>query len=172
MKKLLAMLLCAALFALPCAMADASDDMDDMIRDAMEVYAWFTICPLDVNTDAAPTEDGRYPVFDDILALPQNLQARLDQYFSEDIARSLWEWDAYEPVNGWLYGFPPTGSLLARPIDPTIAGFSCEVTEDTGTRRVCEVSVSYFFSEQPETFEFVCEYQEEHWVFTDFPFFL
>ena len=169
-KKAFVLFLCLVLAALPASAAEA-DDARGLILEAMEVYAWFTISPLDVNEEAPATEDGRYPVFDELLARPETLQACLDRYFSTEISCELWSWGTYEPVNGWLYACPPENNPLVRPVDPDISDVTAELTEETDGRRVYTATVCRLFTSEPETYEFVSEYQDGSWVFTEFPFF-
>ena len=176
MKKLLSLLICLALLLSPALAENDIEDLPDaearaVILEAMEVYAWFVLYPLDVNTEAPGTGDGLYPVFDDTLAHPQDMQAKLDEYFSDEISRSLWSWNTYQVVNGWLYGLPPASSPLTRPIDPNISDVTYTLSEETVNKRVYTATVYYLTTEAPVKYQFVRVLQDGRWIFTEFPFF-
>jgi len=172
MKKLTVLLACFMLFALFPARAERPpDDARSLVLDAMEVYSWFVMNPLDVNAEAPALDGALYPVFDDVLARVDVMQALLERCFSADIVQSLWDWGAYTAVNGWLYGYPPDESPLARPVDPDIADARFALTEETDSRRVIIATVYYLYADAPETLEFVSECVDGRWIFTEFPFF-
>ena len=171
MKRLPALLVCLALLICP-ALAEAPESgVREAVLGAMEVYSWFTISPLDVCTESPASESGRYPVFDNVLARVDVMQDCLSRCFSDEIIQSLWDWGAYEEINGWLYGFPAGENPFARAIDPNIADVSFAQIEETDAKRVYAATVYYLYTDQPETLEFVQEYLNGQWVFTEFPFF-
>ena len=170
MKKLVSLLLSLALFAAP-ALAEAdNDDARRAVFDAMEVYAWFVISPLDVDLNA-PAQEGFYPVLDEVLGSADAMQERLDAYFSQDIQQALWAWDTYRNWDGWLFGRAPEASPLARPIDPDIADVSIALTGETDARREYTATVWLLSLDEPIQLTFVSELMDGRWIFTQFPFF-
>ena len=181
MKKLTALLL-ILLLAAPLALAGetapddaAFEDEEDIVREdilsAMEVYAWFVMSPLDIDENV-PSPDGEtYLVLDETLSQVSLMQERLDEYFSADISEALWSWGTYQDVNGWLYGYAPQDSPIARPVDPDVADAEFWLSEETGTRRVYAAAVYRLSQEEPETLRFVRELIDGRWQFTEFPFF-
>ncbi len=168
MKKLTVLLL-VLLLAAPSAQAD--DAAREDILSAMEVYAWFVMCPLDVDQNVPSPEGDTYLLLDETLSQVSLMQDRLDAYFSPDIVQALWAWGTYQNVNGWLYGTAPQDSPLARPVDPDVADAEFELAEETKNRRVYAVTVYRLSSDEPETLHFVSELLNGRWVFTEFPFF-
>ncbi len=184
MKKLTALLLVLALLGVCPALAEAPaapeaadlpeepvDPVRQTILDAMEVYSWFVMNPLEVDTNAPAQEDGVYPVLDETLGSTEGMQARLDEYFSTEISQSLWAWGTYHDIDGWLFGRTLETSPLARPIDPDISDAFFELTEETEKKRVYTVTVCYLSADEPVKLEFVSELVAGKWIFTEFPFF-
>ena len=167
MKRAAALLLfLAILISGGVAMADTPEEV---IEEAMEVYAWMTMWPLDVNVDI-PGGDGKFLVLDERYQTREALDAKLSDYFSAEIVDELWSWNTYDIVDGMLYAEEDAG----RSIDENISEIAYEITSQTDERIVYTVTVNYL-SEGDEvstgTYIFVREFAVDHWVFTAFPFF-
>ena len=142
------------------------------IISATEIYSWFVMTPLDVDENVPSPEGGMYLVLDSTLSQTSYMQERLDMYFSTEISQSLWAWGAYEDVNGWLYGYTAEESPYYRKAEMDIAGivFRPEESPDEKTR---VASVIVYHDDGTETaYRYVSKFVDEHWIFTEFPYFL
>ena len=175
MRRAITLILVLLLSIAPCAMAEAPGGEDDdaraMVLDAMEIYAWFVMSPLQVDPNAPLLEGGLRPVLDEELGNAETMNALLARTFSEEIISSLWDWDAYQVIDGWLYGVEREDSLLTRPMDEMISDIAVEITSDEADRRVYTATVCYLNADEPVDLEFVSERINGQWVFTEFPFF-
>ena len=170
---LLALVLLLSLSAPALAESDETDiSAQDEILSAMTVYSWFTIAPLDVNSDVPAPDGGKYRVLDDELVSAETMQATMAAHFSDDLIDELWAWGSYETVDGQLYGYYPGESPYERPIDPDISEVEYALALHTDEARIYTVTVYSLSSDEPLLFEFIQEKTEDNrWVFTQFPFF-
>lgn len=163
-------LVMAVLALIPVAAGCESADPQGDIDEALEVYSWFAMSPLDVDTDV-PDESGEYfLVLDDRYCIYNDMDAFIRTYFSDEIATSLWGWETYKNVGGLLYARDEIG----RRVDENIMDINCEITEQTDEKMVYEVKVDYLTTdEQPlsETYEFVRELIDGNWIYTSFVFY-
>jgi hypothetical protein len=143
----------------------------ELIMEAMEVYSWFAMEPLDVNLSAPA--DGRvscYLVLDERYQTFDALNEKALGYFSEKITSLLWSFDTYTIIDGLLYADAAEG----RGINEEVADMSFEIVTETDNLIVYEATVYYLSDEDEpvsETFEFTRELIDDQWVFTTFPFF-
>ncbi len=170
-KRVFAWLLALCMTAAFCRAEGApAETPEEIITSAMEVYSWFTICPLDVDPEL-PGEDGYYRVADDDLCREEAMMALLSGTFSEEIIASLMEYGVYAAEDGVLYD---RGG--GRAVDPSISEVEYEEISAEEKKTVYRVTVHYLGEGEredavPEEFEFVREFVDDQWVFTEFPFF-
>lgn len=142
----------------------------DLIEEAMEVYAWMTIWPLDADWESESAEEGWYPVLDERYRTREGLNAKLLEYFSPEIAEGLWKWELYREIGGILCRDADEG----REIDGEIAEIEYEDVSIAADRIVRRAVVSYLTEDESlltEAYEFVALWDGAAWTFTEFPFF-
>ena len=143
----------------------------ERIMEAMEVYSWFAMEPLDVDLSSpAAGHANSYLVLDERYRTFDALNEKALGYFSEKIVSLLWSFDTYKVIDGMLYADAAGG----RGIDEAIADMSFEVVTETDKLIVYEAIVFYLSDENEpvsDTFEFTRELINGRWVFTAFPFF-
>ena len=143
---------------------------EEIIVSAMEVYSWFTICPLDVDPELAGGDGSVFRVADETLCNYNAVIRLLDFTFSEEIVEGLLAYDVYTIIDDTLYG---TGG--GRTIDPRICEVNYEETYSDEERVVYTVTVHYLGegenAVEPDVLEFVRERIGGQWLFTQFPFF-
>jgi hypothetical protein len=151
--------------------APQEDTPYELVMEAMEVYSWFTMEPLDVDLKAPA--DGRascYLVLDERYQTFDALNKKALGYFSEKIVSLLWSFDTYTIIDGMLYADAAQG----RGIKEEVADVSFEVVSETDNLIVYKATV-YYLSDEDEPvrgmFEFTRELISDQWVFTAFPFF-
>lgn len=143
---------------------------EQVIVSAMEIYSWFTICPLDVDPELAGGDGTVFRVADEVLCDYSIMMRLLDFSFSPELVEEMFAYETYTVIDGLLYG---RGG--GRAIDPLISEVTYEETERTEDRIVYTVTVHYLGSGEnvmePDVLEFVREPIKGQWVFTQFPFF-
>lgn len=143
---------------------------EQTITSAMEIYSWFTICPLDVDPELAGGDGSVFRVADDVLCDYEIMMRLLDFSFSPELVSEMFAYETYTVIDGQLYG---RGG--GRAVDPLISEVIYEETERTDERIVYTVTVYYLGEGEDATdchvLEFVREPVDGMWVFTQFPFF-
>lgn len=152
---------------------ELTDTPESLIGAAMEIYSWFVMCPLDVDTSMPDESGALYRLLDERFCYKGDMDDLLAAYFCEDIAEELWTYGFYTVIDGVLYA-PADGEF--RGADERIENVSYEMTEDSETRRAYLVTVTYTddgdgTTPEEETLEYVQDYIDERWQFTEFPFF-
>ncbi|MDO4549592.1 MAG: hypothetical protein Q4D04_15995, partial [Clostridia bacterium] len=160
---------------------DVGDDADTQISEgfaqieedllgAMEVYSWFMLCPLDIDPEKPDSTGQRYQVLDERFNTTEQLRDFVSQFFSDAIVDDLFAMDIYvEGADGYLYTTDE-----GRNIDETIGETEFELTESSDTRMVYTVVVNYWTDDEQveqEQFTYVRELIDDHWKFTEFPFY-
>ena len=144
---------------------------EEICLAAMEVYSWFALAPLDVDPTLPDSTGLRFRVFDDRLQTPEQLEAVVSEYFSEEITQMLMGSGVYAEEGGYLY----TSPSIARPIDETIVSTEYYLAEETDTTRTYHAAV--FYSDENgevaslEEYTLLMEKIDGEWVFTSFWFF-
>lgn len=163
------------------SVSDAADDFsltgletaEEICSAAMEVYSWFALQPLDVDTDLPDSTLTRYRVLDSRLNTIEKMTAVLQEYFSQAIVEELLSCGVYAEEDGYLY----TGAEQTRSIDPTIVSTEYYLAEETNTTRSYSAAVFYSDSEDSDVVTALEEYTllmekiDDRWVFTEFWFF-
>lgn len=143
---------------------------EEIIISAMEIYSWFTICPLDVDPELVGGDGSVCRVADEMLCSYDTIMRLLDFSFSPDIVEAIFSYETYTVIDGMLYG-----TAGGRAIDPLISEVSYEETYRGEDRIVYTVTVNYLGEGEnaiePDVLEFVREPINGQWVFTQFPFF-
>jgi len=143
----------------------------ELIMEAMEVYSWFAMEPLDVDlTKPADGYANCYLVLDERYQTFGALNEKALGYFSEKIVSLLWSFDTYIIIDGMLYANAAEG----RGINEEIADMAFEIVSETDKLIIYEATVYYLSDENEpvsDTFEFTRELIGDQWVFTTFPFF-
>jgi len=143
----------------------------DLIMEAMEVYSWFAMEPLDIDLSApADGYANSYLVLDERYRTFDALNDKALGYFSEKIVSLLWSFDTYITIDGMLYADAAGG----RGINEEIADMSFETVSETDNFIIYKATVYYLSDENEpvsDTFEFTRELINDRWVFTTFPFF-
>ena len=174
-KRLLVCIVCLMLLAgVTLAETDftpsADADPAELMEEAMEVYGWFALCPLDVDPYMPSADGNLYRVLDSRLNTPEAMRAVLESYFSDEICDQLMTSGVYVAEDGWLY----TG-MEYREADPTIAAVEYYLTEQTDSQQWYTAAVYYSTEEGEITsideYTYLRELIGDRWVFTDFWFF-
>ena len=143
----------------------------ELIMEAMEVYSWFAMEPLDVDLSSpAAGHANCYLVLDERYRTFDALNEKALGYFSEKIVSLLWSFDTYIIIDGMLYADAAGG----RGINEEIADMSFETVSETDNFIIYKATVFYLSDENEpvsDTFEFTRELINDRWVFTTFPFF-
>ncbi len=143
---------------------------EEIILSAMEIYSWFTICPLDVDPELPGGDGTVYRVADEILCSYDIMLRLLDFTFGAEVVEEMLANGVYTVIDGMMYG-----NAGGRPIDPNICEVSYEETYADEEKVVYTVVVSYHeidgVSAEPDVLEFVRENVDGQWLFTQFPFF-
>ncbi|MBR0465007.1 MAG: hypothetical protein IJJ23_11620 [Clostridia bacterium] len=141
----------------------------DDILNAMNVYAYFVMSPLPVD-ESVPSPDGEmFLVSDENLSYAANMQKLLDSYFSTEISQSLWAWNAYQNVDGRLYGYRSEESPFYRPVEPTIEQITYTIVQDTEKERRYTATI-LDTSGKTTTYDYVSSLVDGRWIFVEFPF--
>ena len=151
------------------APADDVKTPAQIITEAMEVYSWFTISPLDVDPELPGTE-AVFRVADETLCDYDTVMGLLEDNFSTEIIEGMLAYEVYTVIDGVLYG-----DGVGRGIDPNISDVEYEEISADDQRIVYQVTVHYVGEGEngivPDVFEFVREWIDNKWVFTQFTFF-
>ncbi len=144
---------------------------EDIIVAALEVYSWFTISPLDVDTGLMLSDGSAYRVADESLCSYDVMISLLKTMFSDEIITGMFGFGLYTVLDGMLFTTVGGG----RGIDENICYVEYEEVLREEAKIVYNVTL-YYYGEGtdelvPETFEFVRELIDEQWVFTQFVFF-
>lgn len=178
MKKFCAALLAFCLMLVPMTWAEEIPEAVEeytpleRIAQAMEVYSWFVMLPLDVDANCpCPENPELYRVLDERFDTMAELSEHARTYFSQAIVNELFDWGAYtEGSDGYLYS-----AGEGRGADPRISEVLCEISMETEERVEYEVIVCYLDDEQgavePDVFVFAQDLIGEKWLFTEFVFF-
>ncbi|MEF9895108.1 MAG: hypothetical protein RSA12_05525 [Clostridia bacterium] len=153
-------------------MLDEVDAVEETLMGAMEVYSWFMLQPLDVDTSKPDSSGTRYQVLDERFNTMQSLRDFVSSYFSDAIVEQLFSMNLYVEENGLLYT-----TEEGRNIDENIGETEFSVTEQTPEREVYSVTVHYWGEDQldeageEEVFTYVRQLIDGQWRFVEFPFY-
>ena len=154
------------------------------LEKAMEVYAVFNLCSMELDTSKAVTANGMTycNVVSNEYSSYADLRTMVYSLFSVEIGDALLCEDSDRPpyidYNGELYGLD-----FARGSDITKGEYTVEVENVSNTEIICHVSVETIdFDENAdidsyrkvtgyEDYTFRYEYMNNKWIFTEFPYF-
>ncbi len=150
---------------------DYVETPEDIIVAALEVYSWFTISPLDVDTGLMLADGSGYRVADESLCSYDVVISLLKTMFSDEIITGMFDFGMYTVLDGMLFTTVGGG----RGIDENISYVEYEEVLCEEAKIVYNVTVHYYGEGEngivPDVFEFVRELIDEQWVFTQFVFF-
>ena len=146
---------------------------EKVITEAMKVYAWFEVAPLEADRSVPIQEangvtyykvrDGRYDTYNE-------LYAYLRSIFSQEISDRLINNGVYHNIEGHLYH-----SNGGRGADATIQNVSYSLQSSTDRKQQYVVTVSYTQDQNVKNkvkkLTFIRENLDGQWIFTQFPFF-
>jgi hypothetical protein len=151
--------------------AEYEETPEDIIVAGLEVYSWFTISPLDVDTGLMLPDGSAYRVADESLCSYDVIISLLKTMFSDEIINDMFSYEMYTVIDGIMYTTVGGG----RWIDESIASVEYEEVSADEAKIVYNVTVHYHavndIQVEPDVFEFVREKIEDRWLFTQFTFF-
>lgn len=149
---------------------------------ALEVYGWFDLCSLEVDTSRSYVVDGKtyYRVVSEEVPDFQILRTIVYDLFSAEIGDALFRGDGenipYRDINGELYSLDG-----ARGADITKGDYTLTVETENSTSILCKVQVEIIdldtgaeeYRRVVGTEEYTYAYRAvgNRWVFTDFHLF-
>jgi len=143
---------------------------EEIIVSAMEIYSWFTISPLDVDYELAGDDGSVYRVADEVLCREDALMGMVALTFAPVVIEDMLSYQVYTVIDGMLYTVPG-----GRGMDENIEWVEYQESYADEQKIIYTVTVHYFGEKDwdigPDVFEFVREYQDGLWLFTEFPFF-
>lgn len=163
-------------FDLPALHPD-TDAPASVVNAAMTVYSWFRLGTIERDMDhfvsmpydETGSEITWYKVLDESLDTYEEMRGYLCAFFSGQIADELLSAGVCKTgEDGYLYF--PGGS---REPDALVDSVTYDIIEltDTSARYECAVGYKPEAGRQTQILEYVCAYDGERWVFTQFPYF-
>lgn len=145
---------------------------EQLFVNAMKVYGWFEMVPLQVNYDDKKQMDGKdwFKIKDENYDTHEKLDSYLKTIFASEIVDKLWAKGIYKEIDGYLYSFDS-----GRGRNIFIKDVKYDVKDITENKITYVATIAYYQesgeSENPKILEFIREKINDNWIFTQFPFF-
>lgn len=145
---------------------------EQLFVNAMKVYGWFEMVPLQVNYDDKKQMDGKdwFKIKDENYDTHEKLDSYLKTIFASEIVDKLWAKGIYKEIDGYLYSFDS-----GRGRNIFIKDVKYDVKDITENKITYVATITYYQesgeSENPKILEFIREKINDNWLFTQFPFF-